>query len=74
MHEALMLIASRVNQFLSSAFDTTSVDMLVELGLDRFKDPSGESPIYLICVTWAGMAMPVILSTAWPPWARSKRH
>ncbi len=43
MHEALIAQChSRGIGFLSSGFDTDSIDMLVELGLDRFKIPSGE--------------------------------
>jgi N,N'-diacetyllegionaminate synthase len=41
----LMLIEhckSRDIQFFSTGFDTESIDLLVELGLDRFKIPSGE--------------------------------
>lgn len=43
MHEALIAHCdSRGIRFLSAAFDTTSVDMLVDLGLECFKIPSGE--------------------------------
>ena len=43
MHEALMAhCAARQVGFLSSAFDTQSVDLLAELGLEHLKIPSGE--------------------------------
>ncbi len=43
MHEELIVECQKQNiQFLSTAFDAQSVDMLVELGLPIFKIPSGE--------------------------------
>ena len=43
MHEALINhCKSRDIQFLSTGFDLESIDMLLELGLDSFKIPSGE--------------------------------
>ena len=43
MHEELLTHCRRHRiGFLSSAFDTASVDLLVELGLECFKIPSGE--------------------------------
>lgn len=43
MHEDLLAHCARCGiAFLSSGFDTASVDLLVELGLERFKIPSGE--------------------------------
>jgi N,N'-diacetyllegionaminate synthase len=43
MHEALIAhCALRQIKFFSTGFDTESIDLLVELGLDRFKIPSGE--------------------------------
>jgi N,N'-diacetyllegionaminate synthase len=43
MHEDLLAHCARCGiAFLSSGFDTASVDLLVELGLKRFKIPSGE--------------------------------
>jgi N,N'-diacetyllegionaminate synthase len=43
MHEALVAhCRSRGIQFFSTGFDTESVDLLAELGADRFKIPSGE--------------------------------
>ena len=42
-HEELIgYCRSRGIQFLSSAFDLGSIDLLAELGIDRFKIPSGE--------------------------------
>ena len=64
MHEALIAhCKSRGIQFFSSGFDQESIDMLVELGLDRFKIPSGEitNLPYLRHVGRYGK--PVILST-----------
>jgi N,N'-diacetyllegionaminate synthase len=61
-----MLIAhcrsSRIG-FLSSAFDLESLELLVELGADRFKVPSGEitNLPYLRCV--GSFGKPVILSS-----------
>ena len=43
MHEELIAhCATRGIQFFSTGFDEHSIDMLVELGLNRFKIPSGE--------------------------------
>jgi len=64
MHETLIAhCASRGIGFFSSGFDTESIDLLVELGLDRFKIPSGEitNLPYLRHVGRYGK--PVILST-----------
>ena len=54
---------NRKIQFFSTGFDTESIDLLVELGLDRFKVPSGEitNLPYLRHVGQFGK--PVILST-----------
>jgi N,N'-diacetyllegionaminate synthase len=64
MHEALLAhCQSRGVGFFSTGFDVESIDMLVELGLDRFKIPSGEitNLPYLRHVGRYGK--PVILST-----------
>lgn len=64
MHEALIAhCKSRGIQFFSTGFDTESIDLLVELGMDRFKIPSGEitNLPYLRHVGRYGK--PVILST-----------
>jgi len=64
MHETLIAhCVSRGIGFFSSGFDTESVDLLVELGVDRFKIPSGEitNLPYLRHVGRYGK--PVILST-----------
>ena len=43
MHEALIAQCKSCGiQFFSTGFDAPSVDFLVELGMDRFKVPSGE--------------------------------
>jgi N,N'-diacetyllegionaminate synthase len=64
MHEELIAhCRTRRIGFFSSGFDEQSVDMLVELGLDRFKIPSGEitNLPYLRHVGRYGK--PVIIST-----------
>lgn len=64
MHEALIAhCRSRGIQFLSTGFDPESIDLLVDLGLDCFKIPSGEitNLPYLRHVGRYGK--PVILST-----------
>lgn len=64
MHESLIAhCRARGIQFFSTAFDQDSVRMLAELGLDRFKVPSGEitNLPYLRVVGRYGK--PVILST-----------
>ncbi len=49
--------------FLSTAFDEESVDLLVELGIDRFKIPSGELTNLPYLRRVARQGGPVILST-----------
>ncbi len=64
MHEALIAhCRTRDIGFFSTGFDTESIDMLADLGLDRFKIPSGEitNLPYLCHVGRYGK--PVILST-----------
>ncbi|MFT3858159.1 MAG: N-acetylneuraminate synthase [Aquabacterium sp.] len=64
MHEALIAHCSeRGIAFFSTGFDIPSVDMLIELGLDSFKIPSGEitNLPYLRHIGRRGT--PVILST-----------
>ncbi|HEY2918563.1 MAG TPA: N-acetylneuraminate synthase [Candidatus Binatia bacterium] len=64
MHEALIAHCnSRGIQFFSTGFDTESIDLLVKLGLDRLKCPSGEinNLSYLRHVGRYGK--PVIIST-----------
>ncbi len=64
MHEALIAHCSaRGIEFFSTAFDVESVDLLSELGLSRFKIPSGEitNLSYLRHIGRCGK--PVILST-----------
>ncbi len=63
-HEALIKhCKSREIQFLSTAFDTESVDLLLELGLDRFKIPSGEITNLPYLRHIGQYKKPVILST-----------
>jgi len=64
MHEALIRHCRKCGiQFFSTGFDTESIDMLAELGIDCFKIPSGEitNLPYLRHVGRYGK--PVILST-----------
>ena len=64
MHEALIAHCKfRGIRFFSTGFDPESINLLVELGIDRFKVPSGEitNLPYLRHVGRYGM--PVILST-----------
>lgn len=49
--------------FFSTAFDTDSFDMLVELGLDKVKIPSGEITNAPLIRYMTRLDMPVILST-----------
>ena len=50
-------------EFFSTGFDTQSIDMLVELGLDRFKIPSGEITNLPYLRHIGNYGKPVILST-----------
>jgi len=64
MHEVLIAYCRQCDiEFFSTGFDTQSIDMLVELGLEHFKVPSGEitNLPYLRHVGKYGK--PVILST-----------
>jgi len=49
--------------FFSTAFDSESFDMLVELGIDRVKIPSGEITNLPLLRHMTRLGMPVILST-----------
>ncbi|WP_343517844.1 N-acetylneuraminate synthase [Sphingomonas sp.] len=49
--------------FFSTGFDEDSLDMLVELGIDRIKVPSGEITNLPLLRHIAGKGLPVILST-----------
>lgn len=49
--------------FFSTAFDTDSFDMLVEMGLDQVKIPSGELTNLPLLRYMTRLGMPVILST-----------
>ena len=64
MHEALIEhCKSKGIQFLSTAFDTKSVDLLVELGQNIFKIPSGEITNLPYLRHIGKYGKPVILST-----------
>lgn len=49
--------------FFSTGFDEESLDMLVELGIDRIKVPSGELTNLPLLRHMAGKKLPIILST-----------
>jgi N,N'-diacetyllegionaminate synthase len=64
MHESLIAhCKARGIGFLSTAFDIESLDILVELGLDRFKIPSGEITNLPYLRHVGRFGKPVILST-----------
>lgn len=50
-------------KFLSTAFDHDSIDLLIELGIDIFKVPSGEITNLPYLVKLANTGKPIILST-----------
>jgi len=63
-HEALIEECQRHGiGFLSTAFDTDSFDMLVELGIDQVKIPSGELTNLPLLRYVTRLGKPVILST-----------
>jgi N,N'-diacetyllegionaminate synthase len=64
MHDELIAhAASRGIEFMSTAFDEKSVDLLVSRGLRRFKVPSGEITNLRYLRRIAGVAHEVIIST-----------
>jgi len=64
MHVALIAHCESCGiRFFSSAFDEQGSDMLEELGLDRFKIPSGEITNLRLLRRVGGYGKPVILST-----------
>jgi N,N'-diacetyllegionaminate synthase len=64
MHEALLeQCRLRRIEFLSTAFDLESVELLAELDLARFKIPSGEITNLPYLRKIAGLDRPIILST-----------
>jgi N-acetylneuraminate synthase len=63
-HEVLIEECSRQGiGFFSTAFDTDSFDMLVEMGLDQVKIPSGELTNLPLLRYMTRLGMPVMLST-----------
>lgn len=50
-------------KFLSAAFDLDSIDLLDQIGIDRYKIPSGEITNYPYLVKIASKKKPIILST-----------
>lgn len=64
MHEALIAhCTARGIRFFSTAFDAQSLDLLLSLGLDRFKIPSGELTNLPYLRHVGRFAKPLILST-----------
>ncbi len=64
MHEELIDYCQQKKvRFLSTAFDLESIDLLVELGIDIFKIPSGEITNLPYLQKIASKQKPVILST-----------
>jgi len=64
MHEALIAhCALRGIRFFSTAYDSQSIDLLLELGADRFKIPSGEITNLPYLRHVGSLGKPVILST-----------
>lgn len=63
-HETLIAECRRHGiAFFSTGFDAESIDMLVELGLDRLKIPSGEITNLPLLRHYASKRLPIILST-----------
>ena len=64
MHKELIVYCKERNiEFFSTGFDTQSVDLLVLLGVDQFKIPSGEITNLPHLRHLGAMGKPVILST-----------
>lgn len=64
MHEALIAHARQRNiEFLSTAFDLDSLELLAALGMSRYKIPSGEITNVPYLRRVAGYGKPIILST-----------
>lgn len=63
-HERLIDECDRLGiQFFSTGFDPESLDLLVELGIDRIKVPSGEITNLPLLRHMASKKLPIILST-----------
>jgi N,N'-diacetyllegionaminate synthase len=64
MHKALILFCKQCNiEFFSTGFDIQSIDILVDLGLEHFKIPSGEITNLPYLRHIGKYGKPVILST-----------
>ena len=64
MHEELITHCNQCGiEFFSTGFDTKSIDMLVELGLEQFKIPSGEITNLPYLRHIGSYSKPVIIST-----------
>jgi len=61
--ELVRRCAERSVEFLSSPFDTASIDLLAELGLKRLKVPSGELTDVPFLRRVAALGLPLIVST-----------
>jgi N-acetylneuraminate synthase len=63
-HEALLACCRRRNcEFMSTPFDRESVDLLVQLGVNRLKVPSGEITNAPLLLKMARTGLPIIMST-----------
>lgn len=63
-HELLILECEAAGiRFFSTGFDEDSLDMLIELGIDQIKIPSGEVTNLPLLRHIAGQGLPVLLST-----------
>lgn len=66
-HEDLLAVRDRCSaqgiEFLSTAFDKKSLDLLIDLGVKRIKVPSGEITHKRLLESVANKGLPVILST-----------
>ena len=64
MHEDIIAYCKQCNiEFFSTGFDTQSIDMLVDLGLEQFKIPSGEITNLPYLRHIGKFGRPVIIST-----------
>jgi N-acetylneuraminate synthase len=62
-HELMRRCEQRGIEFLSTAFDLPSLELLIRLGLQRFKIPSGEIHNGPLLMRIASAGKPIILST-----------
>lgn len=62
-HQLLTCCREHGIEFLSSPFSVKALEMLIRLGVDKIKLPSGEVTNYPLLLKAAGANLPVILST-----------